>query len=144
VTISAVMIHFLYVCSLLWTGPRCVLRCTSSPSVRTPCSPLLCRLLGAVCSIIMQCFRCPGGFIGHTADTHRGHWLWFPSQGHWWHVSDRGWQTPSSKLYHHSWVRSVIFCSNKMVVISLFICHVSCWRKSVNKTDCTRKKTSKQ
>jgi len=138
------MFHFLYVCSLLCTDPHCVLRCTSSPSARTPCSTLLCLPLGAVCSSIMQRFRCPGGSIGHIAETHWGHWLWFPSQGHWWHVSDRGWQTPSAKLYHHCWVRSVSFCSNKMVVISWFICRVSCSRSSMNKTDCTRKKTSKQ
>ena len=137
-TISAVMIHFLYVCSLLWTDTRC----TSSPSARIPSSPLLGYPLGAVCSCIVQSFRCPGGSIEHTAETHRGHWLWFRSQGHWWHVSDRGWQNPSARIYRYCWVSSVSFCSNKVVVISWFSCHVTCWRSSVNRTDCRRKKTS--
>jgi len=133
------MIHFLYVCSLLWTDTHCVLRCTS-PSARTPCSPLLSLPLGAVCSCILQFFRCPDGSIGHTAETHRGHWLWFQSQGHWWHVSDRGWQAQSAKLYHHCWVRNVSCRSNKMAVISWCSYHVSCSRSSVNKTVCPRSK----
>jgi len=135
------MIHFLHLCSLLWTGTCCVLRWTSSPSARTSYLSLLGHPLGAVCSCIVQRFRCPGGSIGHIAETHRRHWFWFPSQGRWWHVSDRGWQNPSAKLYHHCWVRSMSFCLDKMVVILWFICHVSCSRSSMNKTDCTRKKT---
>ena len=59
-------------------------------------------------------------------------------------VSDRGWQTPSAKLYHHCWVRSVSCCSNKMVVVSLFTCHVSCSRRSMTKQIVLERKQGKQ
>jgi hypothetical protein len=143
-----VLIQSLYVFSVLWfhmrTDTHCVSRYISSLLARTPCSQLLLHPLGTVCSCIVQCFRCPGGSIGHTAETHRGHWLWFQSQGHWWHVSDRGWQTPSAKLYHHCWVRDVNFRSNKMAVVSWFSRQVSCSRSRMHITDCPRNKEGKE